>query len=103
MQPAQNDPLSEIGETYGFDNDGRLVIRRTQDVEDILRRNAAEAEYMPSMHGDAAVRKVGSIPHVVAQEWSRECGEAIGTKGFAEYVKRKLMDGDFAKLRVKGY
>lgn len=81
--------------------DGKLIIKRTQDVTSLLEQNAAEREFLPSMHGDAAVRKIGSIPFVVAEEWSRECGAAIGTKEFGLYVKKKLMDGDFAKFRVK--
>jgi hypothetical protein len=88
-------------EDYGFDADGRLVIKRTQDVESLIAMNAHEAESAPSMFGQAAVRKLGSIPLVIAEEWSRECGAAIGSKEFALYCKRKLMDGDFAKFRIK--
>jgi hypothetical protein len=53
------------------------------------------------MFGQAAVRKIGSIPFVVADQWSRECGAGIGTKEFAAYCKRKLLDGDFAAFRIK--
>jgi len=88
-------------EQYGFDSDGKLVIRRTQDVESLIALNKHEAETAPSMHGDAAVRKLGSIPFVIAEEWSRECGAAIGSKEFALYCKKKLMDGDFAAFRIK--
>ena len=95
-------PMLTPTEQYGFDPDGRLVIRRSQDVESLIALNKHEAEVAPSMHGDAAVRKVGSIPFVVAEQWSRECGAAIGSKEFALYCKRKLMDGDFAAFRVKG-
>lgn len=88
-------------EEYGFDPDGRLVIKRSQEIESLLAMNAHEAEAAPSMFGQAAVRKLGSIPLVIAEEWSRECGAAIGSKEFALYCKRKLMDGDFAKFRIK--
>ena len=85
-----------------IEQDGKLIVNRQQDVESLIEQNKIEAETAPSMHGDAAVRKVGSIPFVVAEEWSRECGAAIGTKEFALYCKRKLMDGDFAAFRIKG-
>jgi hypothetical protein len=85
-----------------IEQDGKLIVNRQQDVEGLIEQNKIEAELAPSMHGDAAVRKVGSIPFVVAEEWSRECGAAIGTKEFALYCKRKLMDGDFAAFRIKG-
>jgi len=85
-----------------IEEDGKLVVDRRQDIDALIDQNKAEADAAPSMFGHAAVRKVGSIPLVVAEQWSRECGEAIGTKAFAEYCKRKLMDGDFAKFRIKG-
>lgn len=85
------------------EQDGKLTFTRSQDVQTLIDRNRAEAEFMPSMHGQAAVRKVGSIPLVVAEEWARECGCAVGTAGFADHVKRKLADGDFAAFRIKGF
>jgi hypothetical protein len=85
-----------------IEQEGKLIINRQQDVEGLIEQNKIEAEIAPSMHGDAAVRKVGSIPFVVAEEWSRECGAGIGTKEFALYCKKKLMDGDFAAFRIKG-
>lgn len=83
--------------------DGKLLVRRSQDVESLLKDNHELSTVAPNMHGEAAYRLAGRIPLVVAEQWSRECGEAIGTQGFAEYLKRKLADGDFAKLRVKGF
>lgn len=84
------------------EDDGKLIVDRRQNIDDLIEQNKAEAAEAPSMFGQAAVRKIGSIPLVVAEQWSRECGEAIGTKAFAEYCKRKIMDGDFAKFRIKG-
>jgi hypothetical protein len=55
------------------------------------------------MHGDAKFRLAGRIDAVTAEQWSRECGAAIGTQEFALYCKRKLMDGEFAYFRVKGF
>lgn len=92
---------NDVKEAYDI-QDGRLIIRRSQDVQALIDQNKAEAEFMPSMHGDAKFRKVGSIPFVVAEQWSKECGAGIGTKEFALYCKKKLMDGDFAAFRIKG-
>jgi hypothetical protein len=86
-----------------FEEDGKLIISRHQDVEALLSENRELAAIAPSAHGDAKFRLAGRIPLVVAEQWSAECGEAIGTKAFAEYIRRKLADGDFAKLRVKGF
>lgn len=80
--------------------DGQLIIQKTQDVEAILDANKAEAE---THRSGGNWRKAGSIPLVVAEEWAKECGAAVGSKEWLAYCKRKLMDGDFAKLRVRGY
>lgn len=82
--------------------DGKLHVQRKQDIESLIKINKFEAETAPSMYGDAAIRKVGSIPFTIAETWSRECGAAIGTKEFALYCKKKLMDGDNAAFRIKG-
>lgn len=86
-----------------FEQDGKLIVRRHQEVESLLDENKALADIAPSAHGDAKFRLAGRIPLVVAEQWSAECGEAIGTQAFAQYVRKKLADGDFARLRVKGF
>ena len=96
------DQYSGIGERM-VEEDGKLHVHRQQDVQAILQRNKDEAEILPSKYGEPAWRKVGSIPFVVAEQWSMECGAGIGTHEFMAYCKRKLLDGDFAALRVKGF
>lgn len=85
-----------------IEDEGKLIVDRRQDIQALIDQNKAESDVVPSMFGQAAVRKIGSIPFVIAEQWSRECGAAIGSKEFALYCKRKLMDGDFAKFRIKG-
>lgn len=86
-----------------IEEDGKLIIRRHQDVQSLLDDNHEIASYAPSAHGDAKFRLAGRIPLVIAEQWAAECGEAVGTQGFAQHVRRKLADGDFAKFRVKGF
>ena len=93
--------LTDVSEKYNFDSDGTMRVTRSQDVQSLIDQNTHEADAAPSMFGQAAVRKIGSIPFVIAEAWSRECGAGIGTKEFAVYCKRKLMDGDFAAFRIK--
>ena len=93
--------MREVSEKYSMDSDGLIRVIRSQDVQSLIDQNKHEAEAAPSMFGQAAVRKIGSIPFVVADQWSRECGAGIGTKEFAAYCKRKLLDGDFAAFRIK--
>lgn len=86
-----------------IEQDGKLIITRHQEVQALLDDNKALADVAPSAHGDAKFRLAGRIPLVIAEQWSMECGEAIGTQAFAQYIRKKLADGDFARLRVKGF
>ena len=85
------------------EDDGKLIINRSQDVQALLDRNKAEADVAAGSVGHAGFRKVGSVPLVLAETWAKECGFAVGTQGFAAHVKTKLMDGSYSKLLVKGY
>jgi hypothetical protein len=84
-----------------FEEDGKLRILRSQDVQPILEANKRAQN--TEIDRKSEMRRAGSIPYVIAEQWSRECGAAIGTKEFGEYAKKKLMDGDWAKLRVRGF
>lgn len=92
--------MQTANETYDF-VDGKLVIKKSQDIQSLIDQNAFERENAPSMFGEMAMRKIGSIPLIIAEQWAKECGAGVGTKEFAAYAKRKLMDGDFAKFRIK--
>ena len=45
-------------------------------------------------------RYIGSVDPITASNWAKECGYAIGTKGFAAYAKKKLLSGEFSKYAV---
>jgi hypothetical protein len=95
------DPNTGIMERM-IEDDGKLHIQRSENVQSLIDANKRLADALPSMHGDAKLRLVGRIPATIAEQWSAECGAAIGTREFLLYCKRKLMDGDFAAFRVKG-
>lgn len=86
-----------------IEEDGKLHVIRSQDVQALLEQNHHLAQTAPSMHGQAAWRLAARIPAVTAEQWSRECGAAIGTKEFVAYCKRKLQDSDFARFRIRGF
>jgi len=83
--------------------DNKIQVVRSQEVSGILKEIKDLRDHVPSMHGDAKARWVGSIPLVIAEQWSRECGASIGTHEYAAYVRRKLSDADYKNLLVKGY
>jgi len=69
----------------------------------MLRDNQRLADELPSMHGDHAGRFVARVPLVTAEQWSRECGAAIGTVEFGLYMKKEIQSAEYSKLRIKGY
>ena len=75
--------------------DNKIQVVRSQDVSGILKEIHDLKDHIPSMHGDAKARWVGSIPLVIAEQWSRECGAAIGTHEYAGYIRKKLSDPDY--------
>ena len=83
--------------------DNKVQVVRSQEVSGILKEIHEQRDHITSMHGDAKARWVGSIPLVIAEQWTRECGASIGTQEYAKYIRRKLSDPDYKKLLIKGY
>lgn len=93
--------MSDVSERMAVE-DGKLHITRAQDVAQLISENRELSSDAPKAFGDAKMRLVGRIPLVIAEQWSRECGAALGSPEFREYVKKKLMSNEFAGFRVKG-
>ena len=69
----------KLGESYHVEDDNIHIVR-TQDVEPILKENH-EMRETPTSLGQT-MRLAGRVPAVVAQQWAKECGSAIGTAEF---------------------
>ena len=93
--------MTEHVKTQIKEEDGNVVISRAQDVQAILDYNK-EKQIAGTVAG-GEMRHVGQVPFVVVEAWLRESGLKLGSKEFAEYVKKKLMSGEFSKLLVHGY
>lgn len=89
-----------IKETY-HEEDDRLIINRVQDVSGILDFVKEAGEQMQHDRGD--FRYAGAVPDVVMEQWMRECGAKLGSQELMAYIKTKMMDGEFAKLRARGF
>ena len=84
-----------------FDEDGKVIIHRTQDVSRILDFN--KERNIDGHNRKSDLRLVGSVPFVVIEMWMKECGAKLGSQEFNEYVKKKLTSGEFSKLIANGY
>ena len=82
-----------------FDEDGKLIVKETHDVQAVLDRNAAMRSR--GFIGFSEHRFVGSVPMVLIKEWAKEAGVKWDDRvAMAEVIDRKLKSGEFAKLRV---
>ena len=88
-------------QTNYFDEDNKLVVNRSQDIQRILDFN--KERNIDGHNRKSDMRLVGSIPFVVIEMWMKECGAKLGSKEFQEYVKKKLTSGEFSKLIANGF
>ena len=89
-----------LNTTYHTEDD-KLIVKRSQDIQDILDFNRERNIDGHNVRSD--MRLAGSVPFVVIEMWMRESGLKLGSQEFAEYVKKKLMSGDYGKLIANGY
>lgn len=87
-------------------SNGTLYVKRTQDVEPILEANKAEMAEASSWRPFAGtnLRKVASIPAVVAEQWLKEgldiIGPAANTPEMRRRLAQKLNSNEFRHLRT---
>ncbi len=92
--------MSELQTQY-FDEDGKIIIKRSQDVQDILDFN--KERNIDGHNRKSDMKLAGSIPFVVIEMWMKECGAKLGSQEFNEYCKKKMMSGEFSKLVANGF
>jgi hypothetical protein len=93
--------MDETLKTSWHTEDDKVVVKRSQDVQSILDHNKELQIDGPNRRSD--MRHVGSIPFIVLEMWLRESNLTLGSKEFAEYVKKKLLSGEYNKLLIHGY
>jgi len=83
-----------------FEQDGKLIIKQTHDFQPILNKAAmlrSSGAVGPAKHS----KHIASVPMVMVDEWLKEAGVSWDDREAAQQVlKRKLLDGEFAKFRV---
>ena len=86
-------------ETWHEDGD-KLVQQRTFDLQPVLDHTAALRETGSSSNADWW--HLGTIDGRMLSAWLKEAGvDWSDTEGMQTVINRKLMDGEFAKFRVK--
>jgi hypothetical protein len=83
---------------------GKMVIKRTQDTTGYLEQNRREFNEAPTWRpyaGPRAMRKVASIPNIVVEQWMREGVNILDpSPEMQKKVAEKLNSNEYAYLRT---
>ena len=82
-----------ITERWYSDEAGNITRKLHQDATDIVKGIAKVSE-----HPGKNMRLLGSVPNVLALEWSQKIGHPISSPEWLEYAKKQLMSSDFRSL-----
>ena len=81
--------------------DGQVFIRKAHDVSADMRRIEDLRSLGQSAQDTKRGRHVGAIPYGVLDMWMQEEGVLYSEPDkVKEVIKKKLLSGDFAKLRL---
>lgn len=90
----------KIAQSFSDNNDGTFTVKKTYDNQDTIKLAQTYKEHgAPEVASDSVC--VGVIPMNILAEWFKEAGiEWSDTQACSEVVKKKMLSGDFDKLRV---
>lgn len=81
------------------EQDGKLIVNRSQDVEGVLEENKRLLTADDGWSETKDMRRAASIPLVIVEQWLRE-GVDIFDPNCAGEVRRRLNSSDWAHLRT---
>ena len=90
--------MPKVSEIIDFEHD-HMVIKKKHDVSQALNDVQKAKDAGIGMSGEN--RLVGFLDGAVLAQWLKEAGVSWSdTEAAKEVVKRKMMSGEFSKLRV---
>ena len=90
--------MPKVSEIIDFEHD-HMVIKKKHDVSQALNDVQKAKDAGIGMSGEN--RLVGFLDGAVLAQWLKEAGVSWSdTEAAKEVVKRKMMSGEFAKMRV---
>lgn len=82
-------------EEWFSDAEGRITRKVTQPAASMTKTLDAIKAINPRSENQYYL---GSVPMPIAIQWAKACGHNIGTREFAEYAKKQLMDPEWRQL-----
>lgn len=89
----------DIQDTGAWMDDNKLIIRQTQDVEPYFQHNRALANHDDGYSPSKDLRRIGSIPNVIVEQWMKE-GIDIYDPNDTHKVLQKLNSSEYRHLRT---
>ncbi len=94
----------KIGERWVDNHDGTITQIKTHDYNPLLEK-AEQVRHLAEINPDNLVkgenRLVGLIDMSMVNEWIKEAGiQWSDRQAVSEVIKKKMMSGEFDKLRV---
>lgn len=101
-ETAVRQQLLRYRETYHADADGSVHVHRTADAEPVMDgvRMMDDSQLQSPLRDRNGRLYLGSVDHITAVNWAKECGHPLYSKEWREYAKSKLMSGEFSKFRA---
>ena len=95
-----------VTSTFHYDEmEDTSHVRSVQDVEPILENNKALQTFNDGYSPSRDLKRIASIPLVIAQRWMKEDGinwMTLPKHEKAKYLRRKLNDPEYSFLRTSG-
>lgn len=97
--PLWTDPSGT--QTFFKDNqDGTYTVWSTQENDPLLDQNVAMQNHNDGWSASRDLRREGSVPMALIEKWKREENVNVLHPSGHDFLKRKLNDGDYWKLRT---
>lgn len=88
----------KLRERY-FAEDGKIIVEETHDPTPFIERAGKLRSH--GLTGFSEHKHVGTVPNFLLEHWLREAGISFtDQEAVKDLVKRKMLSGDFAALRV---
>ncbi len=93
------------GTKYFFEDDGKLTVKNSQDVEPILKKNKRMYNDGDGYSASKDLKRVASIPTLVLTLWAKEYNGSNNWFGLPaderkKILKRKLNSNEFRYFRT---
>lgn len=92
--------MAKIAQQFIDNHDGTFTVKKSYDNGDVLNLAKTYRDYgAPEPMSDSKL--VGVLPMNIIAEWIKEAGlDWSDTEACGEVVKKKMLSGEFDKLRV---